>query len=213
MAALLATESTTFTFDNMGRYLCNTLQEALDSTAVTVAGRRQDFDVIVIGGGSFGSVVANGLFMRDPTRSRRILVLEQGPFVLPEHVQNLPFMGADPGFSVPWVVRPGSDLGYAGLMYAVGGRSIAWGGWSPGLLHDEPAGADEAVVPGGNDEMTGWPAAAIADLQGQYFYDAGEQIGADCGRAGDVSGQQVQCRTATRAGGPVGGQRGRRRRD
>ena len=177
MAALLTTESTTFTFDNMGRYLCNTPPEVLDSTTVTVAGRHQDFDVIVIGGGSFGSVVANGLFMRDPTRSRRILVLEQGPFVLPEHVQNLPFLGGDPGFSVPWVVRPGSDLGYAGLMYAVGGRSLAWGGWSPELLHDEPAGADEAVVPGGNDEMSGWPATVIADLQGQYFYESGDQIG------------------------------------
>src|SRR5215204_6351092 len=108
MAPLLSSETTTFTLDNMGRYLCNTLQEALDSTGQTVAGKRRDFDVIVVGGGSFGSVVANGLFMRDPTRSRRILVLEQGPFVLPEHVQNLPFLGGDPGLRVPWVVRQGS---------------------------------------------------------------------------------------------------------
>ena len=72
---------TTFTLDNMGRYLCNTLQEAIDSTSPSVGGR--DFDVIIAGGGSFGSVIANGLFMRDPTRSRRILVLEQGPFILP----------------------------------------------------------------------------------------------------------------------------------
>ena len=177
MAALLPSENTTFTLDNMGRYLCNTLQEALDSAGQAVAGKRRDFDVVVIGGGSFGSVVANGLFMRDPTRSRRILVLEQGPFVLPEHVQNLPFMGGEPNFRVPWVVRPGSDLGYAGLLYAVGGRSLSWGGWSPELLHDEPAGADELVVPAGNDEMTGWPPSVIADLQDPYFYDAGEQIG------------------------------------
>jgi choline dehydrogenase-like flavoprotein len=159
-------QETTFTFDSMGRFLCNTLQEALDSTGPTVAGKPRDFDVIVIGGGSFGSVVANGLFMRDPTRSRRILVLEQGPFVLPEHVQNLPFMGADPRLRVPWVVRPGSDLGYAGLLYAVGGRSLTWGGWSPELLHDAA-----------NDEMQNWPPAAIADLQAQYFLEAGDQIG------------------------------------
>jgi hypothetical protein len=177
MAALLPSENTTFTLDNMGRYLCNTLQEALDSAGQTVAGKRRDFDVVVIGGGSFGSVVANGLFMRDPTRSRRILVLEQGPFVLPEHVQNLPFMGGEPNFRVPWVVRPGSDLGYAGLLCALGGRSLSCGGWSPELLHDEPAGADEFVVPAGNDEMTGWPPSVIADLQDPYFYDAGEQIG------------------------------------
>src|SRR5215213_1689563 len=151
---------TTFTLDNMGRYLCNTLQEAIDSTSPSVGGR--DFDVIIAGGGSFSSVIANGLFMRDPTRSRRILVLEQGPFVLPEHVQNLPFMGGEPNFRVPWVVSQGSDLGYPGLIYAVGGRSLTWGGWSPELLHDAA-----------NDEMTGWPPAAMADLQAQYFLDAG----------------------------------------
>ena len=39
MAPLLASESTSFTLDNMGRFLCNTLQEALDSAAQTVAGR------------------------------------------------------------------------------------------------------------------------------------------------------------------------------
>jgi choline dehydrogenase-like flavoprotein len=168
---------TTFTLDNMGRYLCNTLQEALNSTKPLVDGKRREFDAVVIGGGSFGSVVANGLFMRDSTRSRRILVLEQGPFVLPEHVQNLPFMGGDPDMRVPWVVKEGSDFGYRGLLYALGGRSLTWGGWSPELLHDEPAGTDELVVPAGNDEMTHWPASVIADLQDSYFYDAGDQIG------------------------------------
>jgi choline dehydrogenase-like flavoprotein len=177
MTAPLTSEMTTFTLDNMGRYLCNTLQEAVDSTGRNVAGRTRGFDVIVVGGGSFGSTVANGLFMRDATRSRRILVLEQGPFILPEHVQNLPFMGGDPAFTVPWVVRPGSDLGYAGLQYGVGGRSLTWGGWSPELLHDEPAGADEGVTPQGNDEMAGWPATVVADLQDRYFDEAGEQTG------------------------------------
>ncbi len=52
MAPLLPPETTTFTLDNMGRYLCNTLQEAVDSTGPTVAGKRPDFDVIVVGGGS-----------------------------------------------------------------------------------------------------------------------------------------------------------------
>ena len=177
MTAPLTSEMTTFTLDNMGRYLCNTLQEAVDSTGRNVAGRARGFDVIVVGGGSFGSTVANGLFMRDATRSRRILVLEQGPFILPEHVQNLPFMGGDPAFTVPWVVRPGSDLGYAGLQYGVGGRSLTWGGWSPELLHDEAAGADEGVTPQGNDEMAGWPATVVADLQDRYFDEAGEQTG------------------------------------
>src|ERR1043166_9616607 len=85
MAQLLPAESTSFTLDNMGRFLCNTLQEARDSAWETVGGRTRDFDVIVIGGGTFGAVVAEHLFISDATRSRRILVLEAGPFVLPEH--------------------------------------------------------------------------------------------------------------------------------
>src|SRR4051812_38017509 len=93
MAQLLSPEPTSFTLDQMGRFLCNTLQEARDSAAQTVAGRRRDFDIIVIGGGTFGSVIAEHLFVTDTTHSRRILVLEAGPFVLPEHVQNMPFLG------------------------------------------------------------------------------------------------------------------------
>ena len=75
MAQLLISESTTFTLDNMGRFLCNTLQESLDSAAQTVGGRKRDFDTIVVGGGTFGCVVAEHLFIADVTRSRRILVL------------------------------------------------------------------------------------------------------------------------------------------
>src|SRR4051812_24701347 len=129
MAQLLTSEPTSFTLDNMGRFLCNTLQEALESAAQTVAGRRRDFDVIVIGGGTFGAVVAEHLFISDATRSRRILVLEAGPFVLPEHVQNMPFLGGAPDLRVPWLNHPA--LNYSGLIFAIGGRSLTWGGWSP----------------------------------------------------------------------------------
>ena len=92
MAQLLGSESTSFTLDNMGRFFCNTLQEALESAAQTVAGRKRDFDLIVIGGGTFGAVVAEHLMVTDATRSRRILVLEAGPFVLPrENTKTCPF--------------------------------------------------------------------------------------------------------------------------
>jgi hypothetical protein len=127
----------------MGRFLCNTLQEALDSTTQTINGQKRDFDVIVIGGGTFGSVIAEHLFVNDKTRSRRILVLEAGPFVLPEHVQNLPFQGGDPPMRVPWVNH--SALDYKGLLYAIGGRSLTWGGWSPELLESETATWPESV--------------------------------------------------------------------
>jgi hypothetical protein len=160
MAQLLGSESTTFTLDNMGRFLCNTLQEALDGAAQTVGGRKRDFDTIVVGGGTFGCVVAEHLFIADVTRSRRILVLEAGPFVLPEHVQNMPFMGGTPDLRAPWVNHPA--LKYPGLIFAIGGRSLMWGGWSPELL---------------DVELTNWPAAARAELRARYFGEASRQIG------------------------------------
>jgi hypothetical protein len=158
-------QQTSFTLDTLGRFLCNTLQEALDSTAQTVAGRQRGFDVIVIGGGTFGAVTAEHLLVTDRTRSRRILVLEAGPFVLPEHVQNMPFMGGAPDPRVPWVSH--SALSYPGLIFAVGGRSLTWGGWSPELL---------------DEEMTAWPPTARTALrppapaQG-FFAEASRQIG------------------------------------
>ena len=39
-------QETAFTLDNMGRFLCNTLQEARDSVGVQVAGKQRDFDTI-----------------------------------------------------------------------------------------------------------------------------------------------------------------------
>src|SRR5215212_1888032 len=165
MSPLLGSEPTSFTLDNLGRFLCNTLQEALDSGAQTVGGRRRDFDVIIIGGGTFGGVVAEHLFISDATRSRRILVLEAGPFVLPEHVQNLPYMGGAPDLRVPWVNHPA--LNYAGLIFAIGGRSLTWGGWSPELL---------------DVEMTAWPQTTRDALRpagpGEgYFGQASRHIG------------------------------------
>src|SRR5215467_3894088 len=87
MSQPLTAEYTTFTLDTMGRFLANTLQEALDSSSQSVGDFSRDFDVIVVGGGSFGSIVAERLLLNDTTHCRRILVLEAGPFVLPEHWQ------------------------------------------------------------------------------------------------------------------------------
>lgn len=50
---LLGSESTSFTLDNMGRFLCNTLQEALCSAEQTIAGRLRGLDVTVIVGHAF----------------------------------------------------------------------------------------------------------------------------------------------------------------
>ena len=166
----LRAEFTTFTLDTMGRYLANTLQEAIDSSHQTIGDSRRDFDVIVVGGGSFGSILGERLFLNDSTHSYRVLVLEAGPFVLPEHTQNLPFMGGEPDMVRPWVADTAQwlaghkALNYKGLIYAVGGRSLSWGGWSPQLL---------------DAEVRGWPNSVVTELRSQYFQEASDQIGVD----------------------------------
>src|SRR5215467_10775812 len=92
----ITTEDTSFTHDILGRYVCNTFAEAKNSGT---------FDVIIIGGGTFGLTLAADLFERSrplgaaiKPGNYRILVLEGGPFTLTEHVQDLPSMNlASPG--------------------------------------------------------------------------------------------------------------------
>lgn len=183
---MVTTPITPFSRDILGRYVCNLFQEAMqsaDPTASRPDGSPQTdarpFDLIVVGGGSFGSAVAQHLLYNDKTHSHRILVLEAGMMALPEHVQNLPALGlgapgpitADPGqlraevWGLPWR----SDVGFPGLAYCIGGRSIFFGGWSPELLEAE---------------TTAWPAMVTDDLRNPrpdgspgYFRQASEQIG------------------------------------
>jgi len=62
IASISVPEDTHFSLDILGRHGCNTLDEALDSA---VAGRKYSdcptVDHIVVGGGSFGAVVATRL--------------------------------------------------------------------------------------------------------------------------------------------------------
>lgn len=175
-------QHTDFSKDVLGRYVCNGLDEALAST--TAPGGRP-FDIVVVGGGSFGGALAQHLLFRDRFKNNRILVLDAGPQVLTEHVQNLPGLGlfppppviSDPGvpraevWGIPW--RSNVPIGFPGLAYCIGGRSIFWGGWSPELL--------EAETPSGV-----WPQSALDELRGQsslpyaspgYFRQSALQVG------------------------------------
>src|SRR6476661_3324315 len=90
-----ATERTTFTRDVQGRYLCNTFEEA---EAWRSAGGKP-FDIIVVGGGTFGSAIAEHIWFRQRQAGRglRTLVVDTGLFTVPEHVQNTGVLGfADP---------------------------------------------------------------------------------------------------------------------
>ena len=167
---------TDFSKDILGRYICNGLDEALQSTS----GRpdAKPFDIIIVGGGSFGGALAQHVFYSDKFKTHRILLLEAGPFAFAEHAQNLPTLGlvapgattVDPGvpraevWGLPW--RTDVPKGFPGLAYCVGGRSLFWGGWSPELL--------DAEMPAGR-----WPAQVVQDLKSKYFAEAGLQIGVD----------------------------------
>lgn len=180
-------QPTEFALDVLGRYVCNGFDEAMASadaafrsTATDVAGNplppRGDlrpFDFVVIGGGTFGAAVAEHLWFRSSGRGERVLVLEAGPFLLPEHMQNLPSLGLGREvWGLPWRADPALKYSESGLAYCVGGRSLWWGGWSPRLLNEEtPVGV--------------WPKAVLDDLNGPklpdgsngYFRQSGQQIG------------------------------------
>lgn len=178
-------QSTDFALDVMGRYVCNTFEEARansdpvyrasatdrNGAALTPRGDMRPFDFIIVGGGTFGAALAEHLWYRSIGRSERILVLEAGPFFLPEHQQNVPSINlGQEVWGTPWKADP--NLGFAGLAFCIGGRSIWWGGWSPRLLDSEtPAGT--------------WPQAVLDDLNAKnlpgvgtgYFRQSGRQIG------------------------------------
>jgi choline dehydrogenase-like flavoprotein len=172
------TERTSFTKDVQGRYLCNDTSEV--NTWKSAGGRA--FDVIVIGGGTFGSAIAEHIWFRQKQvgGGLRTLVVEAGLFTIPEHVQNSGILGlSDPSapfflnenaqqpepprnevWGVPWK----SSTPFKGLAYTVGGRSVYWGGWSPRLL---------------DEEMASWPTSTVGDLQSRYFDESSRQIGVD----------------------------------
>lgn len=115
-----------------------------------VAGER--FDFIVIGAGAYGTSFARRVLELDP--KRRVLVLEKGSFLIPEHIQNLPPtyvpLNLQTGVT-PWKYT-GTQKFMPQIPY-VGGRALMWNAWIP-----QPPG----------DELPDWPPAAIAALTPQW---------------------------------------------
>lgn len=181
--------------DVQARYMCNTFEEA-QSTWQHGPG----FDAIIIGGGTYGAALAQNLYFRSERfrgddvfapGNYRVLVLEAGPYILPEHVQNLPQLRLwDPGpTSIAelepdperrheikarrevWGLAWHSPERFTGLAYCVGGRSLYWGGWSPRLLDTE--------MPTTGPYANPWPASVVEDLKARFFAEANSQLGSN----------------------------------
>src|SRR5712672_7829 len=150
----VAVQDTTLSLDVLGRYICNTWDEATNNGGA-------QFDAVVIGSGMFGAYCAEKIYRY---ANLRVLVLEAGPFLVSEHVQNLARIGlnvagaaavqsnaSDPGTqALVWGIPWRSQVAFPGLAYCVGGRSLYWGGWAPRLT-----AADLAK----------WPADVVGFLQ------------------------------------------------
>lgn len=155
----LTTQSTTFTKDVLGRYFCSTWDEATSDSA--------GIDVVVLGGGMYGSYCAAKIYelarqqFGDKFKGLRVLVLEAGPLVVPEHGQNIPNLGLnDPGLTNALNIGSGANPGirnevwgigwrsnqpFVGQAYCVGGKGVYWGGWCPRLQTSDLAQWPEEV--------------------------------------------------------------------
>ena len=129
------------------------------------AGARNDFDVIIVGSGIGGGVLADDLADRLGT-SRRILVLEAGSFVYPTHVYNL-CRFANSAVARHYGCKTFEQAGNEGSEFFIGerpqlnfgGRSIFWSGLIPTIQAWE---------------LDFFPPAVRQDLEGGLLTTAGE---------------------------------------
>ncbi len=178
-------QETTFTTDVMGRYICSTWDEAVNNGGVR-------FDAVVIGAGMFGAYCAEKLYRN---ANLRVLVLDAGSFLVSEHVQNLARIGLnvsatvqvasnsqDPGprervWGSPWR----SQVGFPGLAYCVGGRSLYWGGWAPRLTAADLANWPPEIVTILQGPPNSWPADLAQFLGSPASADGYEVIERETG--------------------------------
>ncbi|WP_404498876.1 GMC oxidoreductase [Arthrobacter sp. GAS37] len=145
----------------------------------------EQFDHIVIGSGFCAYAFAERTLTVNP--HARILIIERGPFFLPQHFQNLPLPYKETlgGLSetFPWTLAaatatqpPGRISWQHGMVPFYGGRSIMWSAWCP-----RPE----------EDEMRGWP-RAVMDAAKSHFTSAEDLLNVvsadriDAGRSADV---------------------------
>jgi GMC oxidoreductase len=102
-------------------------------------GPRHDFDIIIVGSGIGGGVLADDLGERFRTQ-KRVLVLEAGSFIYPTHVYNIcRFTNASVakhfGCDTFWQPGDSSSQNFIGEKPQLnfGGRSVCWSGLIPSI--------------------------------------------------------------------------------
>jgi choline dehydrogenase-like flavoprotein len=113
--------------------------EAQDRLFLRYIGPRNDFDIIIVGSGIRGGVLADDLADRLGDQ-KRILVLEAGSFIYPTHVYNVcRFSNASLarhfGCDTFWQGGNSSSQNFIGekSQLNLGGRSIFWSGLIPSI--------------------------------------------------------------------------------
>ncbi|MCB2377338.1 hypothetical protein LGH70_07085 [Hymenobacter sp. BT635] len=132
------------------------------------AREQEQFDYIIIGSGFCSLAFAERILAKTPMA--KILILERGPFFLPEHFQNLPlpYQHTLGGLSetFPWTLsgktaaQPAGNIQFQhGMVPFFGGRSIMWSAWCP-----RPT----------TEEMQYWPKETIAAAKAHF--DSAEKL-------------------------------------
>ena len=125
-------QRTTFSLDGLARFTCNTWQEILAAQA------GGEFDVVIVGSGMYGAYAAAKLFELGRRMAReldapRILVIESGPYLINEHIQNISRRSSGLAGAVAENLVDPDQTNEPLVKHArcVGGKSMFWGGWSP----------------------------------------------------------------------------------
>lgn len=120
------------------------------------------YDYIVIGAGAYGVSFVHKIMSNDP--NSKILILEKGNFLLPEHFQNQKSCFLDTfnkSFASPWTTNSSEGLFYFGQRPYVGGRALFWNAWTP-----QPK------------EFRNWPKELVNDLQ-RYWCESQSFLGVE----------------------------------
>ena len=172
-------QRTTFALDVLGRFVCNTYDEAVTNPA---------FDVVVIGSGMYGSYARPRL-----QRERREGRAAAGPRARGRAVPGArartehrrprarqPVPAGDRPFwpdaarprNLVWGMGWRGNIGFPGTAYCVGGKSIYWGGWCPRLRKRGP----RAMARGGTDYLRGRPAVERQPAQPAGAAEPGNRL-------------------------------------